>query len=167
VQNLRASAVVPDDLPQALAAIGRELTAPGHTSEFRVLVEGKAQNLDPILRDEVYRFAREALRNAFSHAQAQNIEAEVAYADLHFSLRVRDDGVGIDPKVLDRGSLPGHWGLPGMRERAETLGGKMEVWSESGAGTEVELTIPAAVAYEEPIKRDRFRFFRGKRTQVS
>jgi ligand-binding sensor domain-containing protein/signal transduction histidine kinase len=166
VQNLRASAVVPDDLPQALAAIGKELTAPGHTSEFRVLVEGKAKNLDPILRDEVYRFAREALRNAFSHAQAQNIEAEVAYGELLFSLRVRDDGIGIDPKVLDRGSLPGHWGLPGMRERAETLGGKMEVWSESGAGTEVELTIPAAVAYEEPMKRDRFRFFRGKRTQV-
>ncbi|MEA2258617.1 MAG: hypothetical protein QOJ51_1442, partial [Acidobacteriaceae bacterium] len=167
VQNLRASAVVPDDLPQALAAIGKELTVPGHTSEFRVLVEGKARNLDPILRDEVYRFAREALRNAFGHAEAQNIEAEVAYGELNFSLRVRDDGIGIDPKVLDRGSRPGHWGLPGMRERAETLGGKMEVWSESGAGTEVELTIPAAVAYEEPIKRDRFRFFRGKRTQVS
>jgi len=167
VQNLRASAVVPDDLPQALAAIGKELTAPGHTSEFRVLVEGKTQNLDPILRDEVYRFAREALRNAFSHAKAQNIEAELAYGELHFSLRVRDDGIGIDPKVLDRGSLPGHWGLPGMRERAETLGGKMEVWSESGAGTEVELTIPAAVAYEEPIKQDRFRFIRGKRTQQS
>jgi signal transduction histidine kinase len=167
VQNLRASAVVPDDLPQALAAIGKELTVPGHTSEFRVLVEGKARNLDPILRDEVYRFAREALRNAFGHAEAQNIEAEVAYGELNFSLRVRDDGIGIDPKVLDRGSRPGHWGLPGMRERAETLGGKMEVWSESGAGTEVELTIPAAVAYEEPIKRYRVRFFRGKRTQVS
>jgi ligand-binding sensor domain-containing protein/signal transduction histidine kinase len=167
VQNLRASAVVPNDLPQALADIGKELTAPGHTSEFRVLVEGKAKNLDPILRDEVYRFAREALRNAFSHAQAENVEAEVAYGELHFSLRIRDDGIGIDPKVLDRGSLPGHWGLPGMRERAEALGGKMEVWSESGAGTEVELTIPAAVAYEEPIKRDRFRFFRNKRTSMS
>ena len=164
VQNLRASAVVPDDLPQALASIGKELSAPGHTSEFRVLVEGKAKALDPILRDEVYRFAREALRNAFGHAQAQNVEAEVAFGELHFSLRVRDDGVGIDPRVLDRGSRPGHWGLPGMRERAETLGGKMEVWSENGAGTEVELTIPAALAYEEPAKRDRFRFLRGKRT---
>jgi signal transduction histidine kinase len=167
VQNLRTSSAAPEDLPQALAAIGKELTGPAHISEFRVLVEGKARNLDPILRDEVYRFAREALRNAFSHAKAQNVEAEVAYGELHFSLRVRDDGIGIDPKVLDRGSVPGHWGLPGMRERAETLGGKMEVWSESGAGTEVELSIPAAVAYEEPTKRDRFRFFRGKRTEAS
>jgi signal transduction histidine kinase len=167
VQNLRSSTVVADDLPQALAAIGKELTGSAHIPEFRVLVEGKAKNLDPILRDEVYRFAREALRNAFSHAQAQNIEAEVAYGDLHFSLRVRDDGIGIDAKVLDRGSLPGHWGLPGMRERAETLGGKMEVWSEHGAGTEIELIIPAAVAYEETTKRDRFRFLRSKKTEVS
>ena len=130
-----------------------------------MIVEGKAQNLDPILRDEVYRFAREALRNAFSHAQAQNIEAEVTYGDLRFVLRIRDDGIGIDPKVLDRGSRPGHWGLPGMRERADSLGAQMEVWSESGAGTEIQLTIPAAIAYEEPIKPDRdFAFFRSKRT---
>ena len=167
VQNLRTSAVVPDDLPQALAAIGKELAGAAHIPEFRVLVEGKAKNLDPILRDEVYRFAREALRNAFSHAQAQNIEAEVVYGDHHFSLRVRDDGIGIDAKVLDRGSLPGHRGLPGMRERAATLGGKMEVWSEHGAGTEIELIIPAAVAYEETTKRDRFRFLRSKKTEVS
>jgi signal transduction histidine kinase len=164
VQDLRASAVVPNDLPQAMAAIGKELAAQDNTAQFRVIVEGKAQNLDPILRDEVYRFAREALRNAFSHAKAQNIEAEVAYGDLRFSLRIRDDGIGIDPKVLNRGSRPGHWGLPGMRERAESLGAQMEVWSESGAGTEVQLTIPAAIAYEEPITRERFRFFRGKRT---
>jgi ligand-binding sensor domain-containing protein/signal transduction histidine kinase len=167
VQNLRESAVIPHDLPRALAAIGKELSAPGNTAEFRVIVEGKAQNLDPILRDEVYRFAREALRNAFGHAQAQNIEAEVSYGEQHFVLRVRDDGIGIDPRVLDRGSRPGHWGLPGMRERADSLGAQMEVWSESGAGTEVQLTIPAAIAYEEPIKRDRLRFFRSKRTTMS
>jgi signal transduction histidine kinase len=167
VQNLRESAVIPHDLPRALAAIGKELSAPGNTAEFRVIVEGKAQNLDPILRDEVYRFAREALRNAFGHAQAQDIEAELSYGEQHFVLRVRDDGIGIDPRVLDRGSRPGHWGLPGMRERADSLGAQMELWSESGAGTEVQLTIPAAIAYEEPIKRDRFRFFRGKRTTMS
>ena len=163
VQDLRASAVAQNDLPQALAAIGKELAAQDNTAQFRVIVEGKTQNLDPILRDEVYRFAREALRNAFSHARAQNIEAEVAYDDLRFLLRIRDDGVGLDPKVLDRGSRPGHWGLPGMRERAESLGAQMEVWSESGAGTEIQLTIPAAIAYQEPIRRERLPFFRGKR----
>jgi ligand-binding sensor domain-containing protein/signal transduction histidine kinase len=167
VQNLRASAVVPNDLPQALAAIGKELAAPENTAQFRVIVEGKAQNLDPILRDEVYRFAREALRNAFSHAQAQNVEAEISYGDLRFLLRIRDDGVGIDPKVLSQGRRAGHWGLPGMRERAESLGAEMEVWSESGAGTEVQLTIPGTIAYEEPIKRERFRFFGSKRTPMS
>jgi signal transduction histidine kinase len=166
VQDLRVSAVIPHDLPQALAAIGKELSEPGDAPEFRVIVEGKAQSLVPTLRDEVYRFAREALRNAFGHAQAQNIEAEVAYGDEHFILRVRDDGIGIDPRILDRGSRPGHWGLPGMRERADSLGAQMEVWSESGAGTEVQLTIPATIAYEEPLKRERFRFFR-KRTTLS
>ncbi len=167
VQNLRASAVVPNDLPQALAAIGKELSVPGETPEFRVIVEGKAKTLVPSLRDEVYRFTREALRNAFGHARAQNIETEVAYGEEHFVLRVRDDGIGIDPRVLDRGSRPGHWGLPGMRERADSLGAQMEVWSENGAGTEVQLTIPAAIAYEEPLKRERFRFFRNKRTTMS
>jgi len=167
VQNLRAATVIPNDLPQALAAVGKELSAAGDTPEFRVIIEGKAQSLVPTLRDEVYRFAREALRNAFGHAKAKHIEAELAYGEEQFVLRVRDDGIGIDPRVLDRGSRPGHWGLPGMRERADSLGAKMEVWSESGAGTEVQLTIPAAIAYEEPLKRERFRFFRSKRTTMS
>jgi signal transduction histidine kinase len=130
-------------------------------------VEGRPRELDPILRDEIYRFAREALRNAYSHAQAHNIEAEITYADLRFVLRIRDDGRGIDPKVLVLGSRAGHWGLPGMRERAKNFGGRMEVWSEGGAGTEVELTIPAAVAYGGPGTPGGFRFFGGKRKSGS
>ena len=93
---------------------------------------------------------REAARNAYQPADAQHIETEVTFGDADLSIRVRDDGVGIDTQILARGRRPGHWGLPGMRERSEMLGGQLNVWSESDAGTEVELRIPADIAYSEP-----------------
>jgi ligand-binding sensor domain-containing protein/signal transduction histidine kinase len=167
VQDLRSASIVHDDLSEALAVTAEELAAHNPSVKFRVLVEGKPRNLDPILRDEVYRFAREALRNAYNHAHAHNIEAEVTYTDLRFVLRIRDDGTGIDAKVLFSGSRPGHWGLPGMRERAKNFGGHMEVWSEGGAGTEVELTIPASIAYGGPSTSSRFRFAGRRRTPNS
>ncbi len=159
VEGLRHSTVANADLMQALAALGEELVPANHNERaaaIRVLVEGKQRDLDPILRDEIYRIAREALWNAFRHAQAHKIEAEITYGDSQFLLRVRDDGSGIDRNVLERGSRAGHWGLPGMRERAEGFGGRLEVWSESGAGTEVELTIPAHIAYGKASGRSRF-----------
>ncbi len=167
VQDLRSSSTIHDDLSEALAVAAEELAAQNGSVKFRVLVEGKPRNLDPILRDEVYRFAREALRNAYSHAHANHIEAEITYADLRFVLRIRDDGTGIDPKILFSGSRAGHWGLPGMRERAKNFGGEMEVWSEGGAGTEVELTIPGSIAYGGPSTSGRFRFAGRKGTPGS
>jgi signal transduction histidine kinase len=62
-------------------------------------------------------------------------------------VHVRDDGKGIDPEVLKAGGRAGHWGLPGMRERVDRFGGKLEFWSEAGAGTEAVLTVPARVAF--------------------
>ena len=99
------------------------------------------------MRDEVYRIAGEALRNAFRHADAQHIEIEIRYDERQLRLRLRDDGKGIDPKVLSDDRNEGHYGLRGMRERAKLLGGKLTVWSERDSGTEVELIIPAAHAY--------------------
>jgi signal transduction histidine kinase len=60
---------------------------------------------------------------------------------------VRDDGKGIDPAVLSGHGRAGHFGLPGMRERGKLIGGKLVIWSEVDAGTEVELRIPASAAY--------------------
>jgi ligand-binding sensor domain-containing protein/signal transduction histidine kinase len=145
VQDLRASSLVGGSLEHAMKALGEEL-ASAETS-FRVVVEGRPRELTPLLRDETYRIAREAFRNASQHAKARNIEAEIEYGDANLSLRVRDDGVGIDRDVLAHGNRAGHWGLQGMRERAEQLGGHLNVWSERRAGTEVELVIPAAIAY--------------------
>jgi signal transduction histidine kinase len=126
------------------------------------VVEGAASDLNPILRDEVYRITREALRNAFSHARARHIETEIAYGGRAFRVRIRDDGDGIQPETLEEGR-PGHYGLQGMRERARQVGGKLDIWSKPGAGTEIDLAIAASIAYGRSTNQPLFRLFR-KRT---
>ena len=150
IQNLRSSTTMSNELVQAIAALAEELTqAPDSEAgrpAFRMSVEGTPRDLHPIVRDDVHRIAREALRNAFRHAQANRIEAEVTYGARQVRLRVRDDGKGIDPKHLSAGRAR-HWGLISMRERAVQIGATLDLWSEVGAGTELELRIPGSVAY--------------------
>jgi signal transduction histidine kinase len=112
-------------------------------------VEGIARDLHPIVGDEVYRIAAEALRNAFKHSGAKRIEVEIRYSERELRLRTRDDGRGIAPAILAQDRPAGHWGLSGMRERAKLLSAKFEVWSEVDSGTEVELSVPATVVYTE------------------
>jgi signal transduction histidine kinase len=114
---------------------------------FRVVLEGRARPLVPLVGDEAYRIAQEAFRNAVQHANANAIEAELTFGDKMFTLRIRDDGAGFDPERLEHSERGGHWGVRGMRERAASINGKFEVWSEKGAGTEIELIVPAGVAY--------------------
>ncbi|MGA9686953.1 MAG: ATP-binding protein, partial [Candidatus Sulfotelmatobacter sp.] len=149
VQGLRDSTVQGNDLALAISTLGEELAADStnHRPAFRVAVEGESRNLHPILRDETYKIAAEALRNAFRHSRARQIEAEIRYDTEQFRLRVRDDGKGVDPAILSSQGSEGHFGLPGMRERATLIGGKLVVWSEVDAGTEVELRVPASTAY--------------------
>jgi signal transduction histidine kinase len=158
VQGLRSSTLESIDIAEAARTMGQALVTEGNNqASFRVDVEGTPRNLPPILRDEVYRIVGEALRNAFRHAQARQIEVEIQYDDRQFRLRVRDDGKGIDPKLLGGDGRAGHYGLHGMRERAKLAGGELTVWSERDSGTEIELTIPAAVAYATSPRR----FWRG------
>jgi signal transduction histidine kinase len=150
IQGLRDSTVENNDLARAVNTLGADLAAdpanPG-SPIFRVTVEGEPRELQPIQRDEIYCIAAEALRNAFSHAEARNIEVELRYDDDQFRLHIRDDGKGIDPAVLSRQGSEGHFGLGGMRERAALIGGKLVIWSEVDAGTELELIVPASSAY--------------------
>ncbi|HMD98431.1 MAG TPA: two-component regulator propeller domain-containing protein [Terriglobia bacterium] len=151
VHELRSSRLVGNDLVQAVTAIGEEFAAndaSGHAAKFRMVVEGAPRTLRLILRDEIYQIGREALWNAFRHAQARLIEAEIAYSRSTLRLRIRDDGIGINPIVLDQGGRAGHWGLPGMRERAQRIGGRLDLWSRLGGGVEIELSIPGSIAYE-------------------
>ena len=149
VQELRRSTVPPNDLALSIGTFGQDLRADSTTGgpAFRVAVDGVSRNLQPVFKDEVYRIAVEALRNAFRHAQARQVEVEIRYDDEQFRLRVRDDGKGINQAVLSGQAMEGHYGLQGMRERATLIGGQLEVWSELDAGTEVELRVPAATAY--------------------
>ena len=158
VQGLRDSTVQRNDLALAISTLGQELgtDSANHRPAFRVAVEGEARNLHPILRDEIYKIAAEALRNAFRHSQARQIEVEIRYDNEQFRLRVRDDGKGIDPAILSGQGRKGHYGLPGMRERATLIGGKLVVWSEVDAGTEVELRVPASTAYATAQRRSWF-----------
>ena len=134
----------------------------GRSITFRVLVEGVPRVVRPTLQDEIYRIAGESLRNAFRHAQAEHIETEIMYGE-SLRLRFRDDGKGIDPGIVEHGGRPGHWGLPGIRERARQIGAQLEVWSELGAGTEVELSIPGSIAYEVSPTKTRFWVFRKRK----
>jgi signal transduction histidine kinase len=150
------STVEKNDLAQAIRTIGEELASSesnGSAPKFEVVVEGTSRNLHPILRDEVYRLAVEALRNAFRHAAAQHVEVEIHYDATNFRLRVRDDGKGIGADVLRGEGREGHYGLSGMRERAALVGGKLTIWTELQSGTEIELIILASRAYAKPTRR--------------
>jgi signal transduction histidine kinase len=164
IQGLRSELTAQSDLAQLLNAAGQELAAVRDMSceppAFRVIVEGDRRMLVPILQDEVYRIARELIRNAFRHAVARRIEVEVRYGQRQLRLRIRDDGKGIDPKFLQNKGRAGHWGLPGIRERAQRIGAQLEFWSETGAGTEVELTLSAAIAYDKKREGQRLRAVR-------
>jgi signal transduction histidine kinase len=162
IQNLRSSTTVANELAQSMTALAEDF-AQGATGErssatFRASVEGTPRDLHPILRDDVYRIAREALLNAYRHAQATHIEAEVSYGARELRVRIRDDGKGIDRHLLEAGRAR-HWGLTNMRERARQIGCDLSLWSEVGAGTEVELRIPGSVAYRPSSRRGFLRRF--------
>jgi signal transduction histidine kinase len=131
---------VPQDLASQYAA--------SHPA-FRIIVQGQARALHPVILDEVYRIGREAIVNAFLHARATRIEVEVEYTPGHLHVLVRDDGVGVDPEIM-RSGREGHWGLIGMRERAHRIGANLKLFSRAEAGTEVELAVPGNIAYRNP-----------------
>jgi signal transduction histidine kinase/ligand-binding sensor domain-containing protein len=162
VQGLRDSTTLTNDLPVALSTLGGELAAEETKNPpvFEVDVEGEPRDLHPILRDEVYRIAGEALRNAFRHAQASRIEVEIHYDAQELRLRIRDDGEGIPAHLAGGDGAPRHFGLRGMRERAKLIGGHLEMWSNVDSGTEIELTMPASVAYVKLATQSRFWFSR-------
>ena len=150
VQGLRESTVQGNDLAQAIRSLGEELANNTRNQApvgFHVSVGGEPRNLHPIVRDEIYKISAEAMRNAFRHADAKQVAVAVHYENEQIRLRVRDDGKGIDAEVLSRNASEGHYGIPGMRERAAIMGGNLELRSEVGGGTEVELCVPASRAY--------------------
>jgi signal transduction histidine kinase/ligand-binding sensor domain-containing protein len=145
IHDIRSATLAGNDLAKELSALGQELASVGGyagSPTFHVVVGGTPKGLDPSVSDEIYRIVREAIRNAYAHARARRIEAEIGYDEKLLRVRIRDDGVGMDGELLAETGRVSHWGLPGMRERANRIGGQLDVWSELGAGTEIELRYP-------------------------
>ena len=152
VKDLRSSTIVTNDLASEIRMLASELSTHPNGQilpEFALQVEGPPQNLQPIVRDEVYRIAAEALRNAFRHSKARRIEVQIRCCEQELRLQIQDDGKGIDAAILAQHLREGHWGLHGISERAKLLGVNLEIWSQVGSGTEIELVVPASVAYPE------------------
>jgi signal transduction histidine kinase len=151
IYEIRGSVPADRDVAAEISALGEELASANGRSDspgFRLEVEGSPKAIRPIVREEVVRIASEALRNAHAHAHARNIEAEIRYEEHLLRVRIRDDGIGLPQRRPGDADLPGHYGLQGMRERAKHIGGQLDVWSEEGAGTEIELSVPDKLAYK-------------------
>lgn len=146
VRGFRSSDAETQKLEQAFSQVPQELNLKT-LANFQVIVEGRRQTLHPAIRNEVYLIGREALLNSFRHSGASRIEVELEYSPAQLRMFVRDNGCGIDEEVLQSGR-EGHWGLSTMRERAERIGAKLRALSRAGAGTEVELRVPAKVAFQ-------------------
>lgn len=153
IQGIRSVSVAGSDLADFLHTMMNGLVEefccgkmpPPITS---VVAEGQPRTVNSWVAEEVCRIARETLWNSLSHARAQRIESEVAYSNRFLRLRFRDDGIGIDSEILRNRGREGHWGMTGMYERAKDMHARLSIWSRPGGGTEVELTIPAYIAYD-------------------
>jgi signal transduction histidine kinase/ligand-binding sensor domain-containing protein len=151
VRCLRLRGSEEENLERALTQISNDLAAPRKV-KHQLIVEGAPRSLRPLVRDEIYRIGGEALANAFRHAGPAAVETVLEYGRDHFRLLVRDDGQGIDPEVLKAGR-EGHFGLSGLRERAAKIGARLKVRTAAGAGTEIDLLVPAFAAFEQPAHR--------------
>jgi len=128
-----------DSIERSLSCVKDEF-APGGRVRFRIFITGQPKALKPAVREQIYLIGREALINALRHSEATSIEAEVEYLPGRLHILVRDNGRGIDSKIV-RLCRHSHWGLVGMRERAATIGAQFQIWSRPGAGTEVEISV--------------------------
>jgi len=145
VTELRTAAA-DRDMTNDLALVGERLAA-GTSIEFRALARGAARALHPIVREEAFLIAREMLVNAFRHARANRITAEVMFERAALRIVVTDDGRGLPADVAAAGSREGHWGLKGMRERTARIRATLHIGAAGKSGTRVELRVPAIVAY--------------------
>jgi signal transduction histidine kinase/ligand-binding sensor domain-containing protein len=145
VFELRSGAMRDGDLTQGLMLVG-EVLQESHRSVFKLRTAGTPRTLDEQVACESYAIGREALMNAFRHAEAASVQVELEYDAGQFILRVLDDGKGIAEEVVCNGRA-GHWGLTGLFERAARIGGQMAIGPREHGGTCVRLSVPAARAY--------------------
>lgn len=148
LKEIRSSVETIANLEQSFVLVAEGIA---HTSsaKFRIMIEGRAKPVHPVVCEEVYWIGKEALVNAFRHAEATEIEIALVCSKGEFQAHFRDNGRGMTPDALKNSNRPGHWGLQGMYERAAKIGGQMNIRSNPSSGTEVELTVPGKLAYRE------------------
>jgi signal transduction histidine kinase len=152
LNSLRTSTTEKNDLAAAFQRAIEECRI-GTSIEASFSVVGEVSEMHPIVRDEVYRIGYEATRNACVHSQATQLQVELKYAE-DLVLRIRDNGVGIDPAFVS-GGRQGHFGLQGMRERADRIMAKLTVETSRIAGTEIKLVVPGSIIYRSTISGQR------------
>jgi ligand-binding sensor domain-containing protein/signal transduction histidine kinase len=146
LNSLRTTTTQTNDLAEALRRVTEDGQIPSSMA-VTFSVVGDAREMHPIVRDEIYRIGYEAIRNACMHSRASRLEVELRYAH-DLTLRVRDNGTGIDPAVADRGK-DAHFGLQGMRERAARIGGNLTLGSSLNSGTEIKLIVPGGIIFRK------------------
>jgi signal transduction histidine kinase len=152
LHSLRISTVEGNDLAEGFRRACDEYAAPRQI-EFSISLEGGAEEMHPIVRDEVYQIGCEAIRNACMHSGATRVIVDLAYrGDLR--LRVRDNGTGIDSSVAIKGR-PGHFGLAGMQERSSRIKARLNISSAPDTGTEVNLVVPRNIVFPPPTAEHR------------
>jgi signal transduction histidine kinase len=144
VWNLRVRALDRRHLSTELEGMARQVTA-GTAIEVKVKVNGDLEALPLDIEENLVRIGREALANTVKHAQARHVVLEVEAAEGRLVLRVQDDGRGFDPGGCASPG-DGHFGLLGMRERVDLLGGELTVASRPGQGTRVVVALPLPAA---------------------
>jgi signal transduction histidine kinase len=140
VWDLRSTTFHHNDLPAALSETVRRLTA-DTSIEAQVQVSGTFRPLTQLVEDNLLRIGQEAINNAVKHAQARRIFVNLVFETRRVQLMVRDDGCGFAGPVAENGTSD-HFGLVGMRERVEQIGGSFSIHSQKGAGTEVAVDVP-------------------------
>ncbi len=157
LSRLRSKDTEPGTLAESYSGMGLELRSLSPVP-LEIIVSGSARNLDTVVQEELSRIGREALFNAYVHSDASRIEVEIHFGVFEFKVCFRDNGTGIDSAILAAGGVTGHYGLPGMRERVSKIGGHMELWSRPGAGTEIDIRVPGAIAYRQTELTTRWRW---------
>jgi signal transduction histidine kinase/ligand-binding sensor domain-containing protein len=150
VHGLRTASGAVEDLSQALTECANRLAVGEASATFALTTRGSPWRLRQIIRDEIFQIGKEAVHNAFTHGGATRIDVDLSFDKGSFVMVVRDDGCGIAPAILQAGRREGHWGLVGMRERAERAGGRLKISSSCEAGTVIELKVPARIAAAGP-----------------
>jgi signal transduction histidine kinase len=144
LKSLRASATETNDLAEALRRAvdeSRDMTR----AEVSLTTKGDAREMHPVVRDEIYRIAYEAIRNACQHSRAERIEVSLEYGH-DLVLSVRDNGIGVGPDIAAKGK-EGHFGVAGMKERAMRIGGSVTLVGDAGAGTVMTLVVAGRLAF--------------------